>query len=161
MELIRNNTARAKEWWVCYTAAGSLICCIIFITVLLLLQTGEVCLVGFLPERVRVRVRVGVGKASWQKGWERPPGRKPSKLTSPPPLIVRPRPRTLRSAPYSWIHQPWLHQAQQPCLLLSQSHEQRQWVVMYRRAKLSLVYVFYLLYWSAVSLSLYGALIFY
>lgn len=75
MELIRNNTARAKEWWVCYTAAGSLICCIIFITVLLLLQTGEVCLVGFLPEgflpeRVRVRVRVRVGKASWQKAFK-------------------------------------------------------------------------------------------
>ena len=43
-------------------------------------------------------------------------------------LLLRPGPWTLRSAPYSRIHQPWLHQAQQPGLHLPQPDEQRQWV---------------------------------
>lgn len=51
-------------------------------------------------------------------------------LLTPPFLLIlsfRPRPRPLRSAPYCRIHQPRLHQAQQSCLLLPQSHEQCQW----------------------------------
>lgn len=32
----------------------------------------------------------------------------------------------LRSAPYSRVHQPWLHQTQQSCVHLPQPHEQRQ-----------------------------------
>lgn len=42
-------------------------------------------------------------------------------------LSFRPRPWPLRSAPYCRIRQPRLHQAEQPRLLLPQSHEQRQW----------------------------------
>lgn len=38
MEIIRDDAAGAKEWWVCYTAAWSAICCIIFTTILLLLH---------------------------------------------------------------------------------------------------------------------------